>query len=163
MDADEVGMRALSIPHDRSLLMDYTATDTSDAAQGDYFVGWIEIADSAGHLMEGGGSFEEPMFHVQLNTNGAPFLGASSLGWPDGTVSPWLHPHEDYEIRVPVWEQNGIYDIAEVELELAANTRQPALVHWNQSTNICTSEDPYIEVATCELVPADANDLFSKR
>ena len=164
MDADEVGMRTLSIPHDRSLLMgDYTATvDTSDAAQGDYFVGWIEIADSAGHLMEGGGSFEEPMFHVQLNTNGAPFLGASSLGWPDGTVSPWLHPHEDYEIRVPVWEQNGIYDIAEVELELAANTRQPALVHWNQSTNICMSEDPYIEVATCELVPADANDLFSR-
>ena len=164
MDAEEVVSASLSLPEDRSLLMgDYAATiDTSQAIQGDYFAGWIEVADSAGHIMEDGGSFSAPMFHVQLNTNGAPSLGASSLVWPDGTVSPWLHPHEDYEIRVPVWEQNGIYDLAEVHLELAANTRQPALIQWNQSTNICSSQDPYVEVASCELVPADASDMFSR-
>ena len=164
IDAEEVVTASLSLPDDRSLLMgDYAATvDTSQAIQGDYFAGWIEVADSAGHIMEDGGSRSAPMFHVQLNTNGAPSLGASSLAWPDGAVSPWLHPHENYEIRVPVWEQNGIYDLAEVHVELAANTRQPALIQWNQSTDICSSQDPYIEVATCELVPADASDLFSR-
>jgi len=164
MEVDEVVHTTLEIPDDLSLLMgDYTAVvDTSMASEGDYFVGWLEIADSAGHVMESGGSFSEPMFHVQLNTNGAPSLGASSLAWPDGSETPWLHPNEAYEIRVPVWEQNGIFDLAEVALELAANTQHPAKIEWNQSTGICTSEDPYVEVASCELVPAEADDLFSR-
>ena len=58
------------------------------AEQGDYFVGWIEVADSAGHVMEGGGSMAEPMFHVQLNTNSAPSLSASYLGWANGGHHP---------------------------------------------------------------------------
>ena len=164
MDVDEVRVEALDMPDNLTLLMgDYRSTlDTSQANEGDYFVGWIEVADSAGHVMEGGGSFAEPMFHVQLNSNGAPSLGASSLSWPDGRVSPWLHPHETYEIRVPVWEPNGIFDLAEIHLDLATNTAQPAPIQWNQSNEICTSVDPYVEVVLCELVPADASDLFSR-
>ena len=52
-------MDELDLPENLTLLMgDYHATlDTSQASEGDYFVGWIEIADSAGHVMEGGGSF----------------------------------------------------------------------------------------------------------
>ena len=53
-----------------------TTIDTSKASQTDYFVGWVEIADSAGHIMADGGSVSQPMFNVQLNTNGAPSLGA---------------------------------------------------------------------------------------
>lgn len=164
LDAQEVIESHLVLPENLSTLMgEYTLdVDTSSAEQGDYFVGWIEIADSAGHVMEGGGSMSEPMFHVQLNTNGAPSLGASSLGWPGGEQSPWLHPHEWYEIRVPVWEQNGIYDLADIELKLAANTPNPATILWNQTTDVCTSLDPYVEIETCELVPADATDLFSR-
>ena len=114
-DANEAVLDELELPENLTLLMgNYHATiDTSQASEGDYFVGWIEIADSAGHVMEGGGSFTEPMFHVQLNANGAPSLGASSLGWSDGRITPWFHPYETYEIRVPVWEPNGIFDLAE--------------------------------------------------
>ena len=164
MDADEVQMKPLEQPENLSVLMgEYsTVVDSSAAEEGDYFVGWVEVADSAGHLMEGGGSLSEPMFHVQLNANGAPSLGASSLGWSDGVESPWFHPHEWYEIRVPVWEQNGIFDLAEIELQLAANTPNPAVIQWNQSTDICTSLDPYVELESCELVPAEADDLFSR-
>ncbi len=164
MDADEVVVEALDLPENLTLLLgDYHATlDTSQASEGDYFVGWIEVADSAGHVMEGGGSFAEPMFHVQLNSNGAPSLGASSLSWPDGRVSPWLHPQETYEIRVPVWEPNGIFDLAEIHLDLATNTAHPAPIQWNQSNGLCTSSDPYVEIESCELVPADASDLFSR-
>lgn len=164
VDANEVVVRDLELPENLTLLMgDYHATlDTSQASEGDYFVGWIEIADSAGHVMEGGGSFAEPMFHVQLNANGAPSLGASSLKWSDGRISPWFHPHESYEIRVPVWEPNGIFDLADIELDLATNTAHPAPIHWNQSTGLCTSSDPYVEVESCDLVPADATDLFSR-
>ena len=164
LDASEVQKTHLELPENLSTLMgEYSLTvDSSAAEQGDYFVGWVEVADSAGHLMEGGGSLAEPMFHVQLNANGAPSLGASSLGWPGGLESPWLHPHEWYEIRVPVWEQNGIFDLAEIELQLAANTLNPAVIQWNQSTDVCTSLDPYVEIESCELVPAEADDLFSR-
>jgi len=164
LDAEEVTKAQLELPTNlTNLLGEYRLTvDTSAAEEGDYFVGWVEVADSAGHLMEGGGSLSEPMFHVQLNANGAPSLGASSLGWPNGLESPWLHPHEWYEIRVPVWEQNGIFDLAEVELQLAANTPNPAVIQWNQSTDVCTSLDPYVEVESCKLVPAEADDLFSR-
>ena len=164
MDADEVVVRPLNLPENMTLLMGaYSTTiDTSKASQTDYFVGWLEIADSAGHIMADGGSVSQPMFNVQLNTNGAPSLGATSLGWADGLDTPWLHPEETYEIRVPVWEQNGIYDLSEISLELAANTAQPAAIHWNQTTGICASSNVYVEVEACDLVPADADDLFSR-
>ncbi|MGB1233298.1 MAG: hypothetical protein ACPHF0_03905, partial [Poseidonia sp.] len=164
MDADEVVVRPLTLPENLTLLMgEYSATvDTSQASQTDYFLGWLEIADSAGHIMEDGGSISQPMFNVQLNTNGAPSLGATSLGWNDGRESPWLHPQETYELRVPVWEQNGINDLSEIVLELAANTAQPAAIHWNQTTGVCESTNAYVEVESCGLVPADADDLFSR-
>ena len=164
MDADEVVVRPLTLPENLTLLMgEYSTTiDTSKASQADYFLGWLEIADSAGHIMADGGSISQPMFNVQLNTNGAPSLGATSLGWNDGQVSPWLHPQETYELRVPVWEQNGINDLSEIVLELAANTAQPAAIHWNQTTGVCESMNAYVEVESCDLVPADAEDLFSR-
>ena len=158
MDADEVVVRPLTLPENLtcSWVNIPTTIDTSKASQADYFLGWLEIADSAGHIMADGGSISQPMFNVQLNSNGAPSLGATSLGWNDGQVSPWLHPQETYELRVPVWEQNGINDLSEIVLELAANTAQPAAIHWNQTTGVCESMNAYVEVESCDLVPADA-------
>ena len=163
-DYGEEQRLSLTIPENLSNLMgSYTLDiDTSQANQGDYFLGWLEIADSAGHVMADGGSATTPMFHVQLNNNGAPSLGATSLGWPNGEQAPWFHPGEQNQIRVPVWEQNGIFDLAEIQLALAGNKVQSSTVAWNQSTNQCTSSDVYIEIASCSLVPTEADDLFSR-
>ena len=164
LDADEVVTQRLDQPTNLSMLMGtYTLNiDSSDASTGDYFLGWIEIADSAGHVMEGGGSLSDPMFHVQLNSNGAPSLGATTLGWPNGERNPWFHPGERNQIRVPVWEQNSIYDLAEIDLALASNTAQPSVISWNQSTQLCTSSHAYIELSYCALEPTEADDLFSR-
>jgi hypothetical protein len=164
LDAGEEVTKHLTHPTNMSMLMGtYTLNvDSSDASTGDFFIGWIEIADSAGHVMEGGGTLLDPMFHVQLNSNGAPSLGATSLGWPDGARNPWFHPGETNQIRVPVWEQNSIYDLAEIHLALASNTAQPSVVTWNQSTQSCTSSHAYIELSYCELEPTEADDLFSR-
>jgi len=102
------------------------------------------------------------MFYVQLNSNGAPSLGATSLGWPNGQSAPWFHPGEENQIRVPVWEQNGIFDLAEIELDLASNTAQSSVVTWNQTTENCQSSHAYIEISLCELVVMEAGDVFSR-
>ena len=163
-DYGEERRSALSLPANLTALMgDYgLSVDTSEASEGDYFLGWLEIADSAGHLMEDGGSPSSPMFHVQLNSNGAPSLGATSLGWPNGQSAPWFHPGEENQIRVPVWEQNGIFDLAEIELDLASNTAQSSVVTWNQTTENCQSSHAYIEISSCELVAMEAGDVFSR-
>jgi hypothetical protein len=163
-DAGEHVQHQLTFPSNMTNLMgEYTHdVDTSMASQGDFFLGWLEVADSAGHLMEGSGLISEPMFHVQLNSNGAPSLGASSLGWPNNEVEPWFHPHELNQIHVPVWEQNGIFDLQELHLELASNTVNPSMIVWNQTTNSCTSMEPYVEVESCSLQASEEGDLFSR-
>ena len=93
MDADEVKMSQLELPENLSTLMgEYRLSiDSSAAEQGDYFVGWVEIADSAGHIMEGGGSLAEPMFHVQLKRTALlplehrPWAGQEGLN-PHGSI-----------------------------------------------------------------------------
>ena len=82
MDANEVVVRSLTLPENLTLLMgDYSTTiDTSQAVEGDYFLGWIVVADSAGHIMEDGGSISQPMFNVQLNENGAPLARRYLVG-----------------------------------------------------------------------------------
>ena len=155
---------ALTLPSNLSNLMgEYTLTlDSSLASQGDYFLGWLVIADSAGYVMQGGGSPSNPMFHVQLNSNGAPSLGATTLGWPDGKRNPWFHPGEQNQIRVPVWEQNGIFDLEDIKLALASNAVQPSVVSWNKTTRSCTSSNVFIEIDSCALLPMDEADLFSR-
>jgi len=163
MDADETVAHPLSLP---STLEDVVGAygfrlDTSDVEHGDHFMGWLEVGDSAGHLMPDAGSFDTPLFHVQINNNGAPSLGASPMRWDGGTL-PWLHPGESHTISVPVWEQNGIFDLAEVDLALASNTPTPTVLSWNQSTGACTSSNVYIDVIECGLRADDADDLFSR-
>lgn len=163
MDYDEVRMNDLIQPEDLTPLMDdYSLIlDTSDGTFGDYFVGWLEVADSAGHLMAGSGSFASPLFHVQINDNGAPSLGASSIGWSQG-VNPWIHPGESTTIQVPIWEKNGIFDIAEINLSLASNTPFPTSISWNQSSGVCVSSHNFINIESCSLIPTEQDDLFSR-
>jgi hypothetical protein len=163
-DYGEQQMNSLTLPSNLSSLMgEYTLSiDSSMAAQGDYFLGWLVIADSAGYVMQGGGNPSNPMFHVQLNSNGAPSLGATTLGWPDGKQNPWFHPGEKNQISVPVWEQNGIFDLEEINLALASNTVHPSVVSWNKTTRSCTSSHVFIEIDSCALVSMDEDDLFSR-
>ena len=163
MDPDEVRIYELNQPQNLTPLMDVYSLilDTSDATLGDYFVGWLEVADSAGHLMAESGSYSSPLFHVQINDNGAPSLGAASVGWEQG-LNPWIHPGESNRIQVPIWEKNGIFDISEINLSLASNTPYPATVSWNQSSGICSSSHNYINIESCALIPTEEDDLFSR-
>ena len=163
MDLEEIHPLDLMQPENFTTLMgEYSLLlDTSDATLGDYFVGWLEVADSAGHLMADSGSYSTPLFHVQINDNGAPSLGAATVGWEQG-VNPWIHPGESTTISVPIWEKNGIFDLAEVHLSLASNTPTPATISWNQSTGICSSSHNFVNVDSCQLIPTEADDLFSR-
>ena len=68
MDLEEIHPLDLMQPENFTTLMgEYSLLlDTSDATLGDYFVGWLEVADSAGHLMADSGSYSTPLFHVQI-------------------------------------------------------------------------------------------------
>jgi len=163
MDEDEVLTLPLIHPADMNdVVGSYSLVlDTSEVQSSDHFIGWLEVADSAGHIMPLSGDFGEPLFHVQINTNGAPSLGATPMVWENGTL-PWLHPGETHTISIPVWEQNGIYDLAEIELALASNTPSPSLITWNQSLGTCTSSNVYLTVNSCGLRALDSADLFSR-
>lgn len=163
MDADEVSALSLDLPENMNDVVGlYELTlDTSNAQSSDHFIGWLDVADSAGHTMPLGGELNEPLFHVQINTNGAPSLGATPMTWATGSL-PWLHPGEVNTISVPVWEQNGIFDLAQVDLSLAANTPSPTLISWNQSLGTCTTPNNYVTVTSCELRAMDETDLFAR-
>ena len=163
MDIEELTTVALDHPDNMQDVVGlYELTlDTSATRSSDHFIGWLEVADSAGHLMPLSGDFNEPLFHVQINNNGAPSLGATPMTWPNGSL-PWLHPVEQHTISVPVWEQNGIFDLAQVELELAFNTPSPALITWNQSLGTCASTNVYVTVNSCGLRATDETDLFAR-
>lgn len=164
MSMDEIQVVDLTLPQNLSTLIgEYSLNmDTSEGEVGDYFVGWLEIGDSAGHRMADSGDINAPLFHVQLNENGAPSLGASSLAWPNGEDEPWIHPDELTTIQIPIWERNGIYDLSEIHLALAFNTPYPSVISWNQTTGQCTSSHAYIELASCDLLPLEESDLFSR-
>ncbi|MCH1541096.1 MAG: hypothetical protein L7S56_06685 [Candidatus Poseidonia sp.] len=160
---DETRIVNLELPSNLTVLIgDYTLdVDTSETTNGDYFLGWLEVADSAGNMMMNSGNSSSPLFHVQINTNGAPSLGATTLGW-DAGETPWIHPGEFNVIQVPVWEKNGIYDLAEIHLSLASNTPQPSTITWNQSLGGCESSHAYVEIESCDLIPIQEGDLFSR-
>ena len=164
MSSDELQTMDLTLPQNLSTLIgEYSLLlDTADAEVGDYFVGWLEVGDSAGHRMADSGDMSTPLFNVQINEDGAPSLGASTLAWPNGEEEPWIHPDEWNTIQIPIWERNGIYDLSEIHLALAFNTPYPSVISWNQSTDQCSSSHAYIELESCELLPLEENDLFSR-
>ena len=162
MQAEEVQVQPLHLPE---LLTSIQGTyslelDTSSAFSGSFFSGWLEVADPAGNMMPASGTFEEPLFNVQINNDGSPQLGSTPASWNIGD-SIWIHPGESNMLHLPLWDLNGISDISYIELDLAGNQNEPVLLKWNASTEQCTSLHIYLDIETCVFSPSQGNNLFS--
>ena len=162
MQAEEVKMQPLQLPANLSLVQGTYSLelDTSSAYSGSLFSGWLEVADPAGNMMLASGTFEEPLFNVQINTDGSPQLGSAPASWNIGE-SLWIHPGESNLLHLPLWDLNGISDISSIELNLAGNQNEPVLIQWNATTEQCTSLNIYLDITYCALIPSQENHLFS--
>lgn len=162
MDAEEVSMLPLEVPTNRTNVQGtyVHAFDSSSYPSGSMMLGWIEVADSAGNPMLNSGDLSTPLFNLQIDNDGAPQLGSNPPSWHiDGDV--WLHPGEDNMLSVPVWDMNGVSDIATVEIDLASNHNTPVLVQWNATTNLCMSNNVFFEIESCWIEPMSSEDVFS--
>ena len=159
---EEVKNSQLQIPENLILLQgDYGFDlDTSNADDGSYSVGWIEIADTAGNLLENSGSLESPLFNLQISSDGSPQLGYDSLSWNLGPET-WLHPGELISLEVPIWDKNGVTDINHIELDLSFNQPDDSTILWNRAGNSCESSTLYISIQSCRIESGTDENIFS--
>jgi hypothetical protein len=110
--SDEVQVDDLEKPNDLALLQGTYGynLDTSQAPDGSYSVGWLQIADTAGNLLINSGNSSSPLFHLQISNDGSPQLGYDPLDWGLGPDT-WLHPGELVTLEIPIWDKNGVTDI----------------------------------------------------
>ena len=162
MQSEEVQVRSLFVPEDRTPLQGtyVLELDTSEAYSGSYFVGWLDVADSAGNVMLNSGSFDSPLFNVQVNNDGSPQLGTSSAYWGHGD-SVWIHPGESNIMHLPLLDLNGISDITHIAVNLAGNQIDPVEFNWNSENQRCTSLNIFLDIESCTFQPADSGSLFS--
>ena len=162
MQAQEVEISPLHLPEYLTLVQGTYSLelDTSSAYTGSFFSGWLEVADPAGNMMSDSGTFEEPLFNVQINNDGSPQLGSTPASWNiDDSV--WIHPGESNQLHLSLWDLNGITDISSIELNLAGNQNEPVLIQWNSTSEQCTSPEIYLMIESCTFVPSQTNYLFS--
>ena len=162
MQEEEVQIQPLQLPEDLSLVQGTYSLglDTSSAFSGSFFSGWLEVADPAGNMMVGAGTFEQPLFNIQINNDGSPQLGSAPASWNIGD-SMWIHPGESNMLHLPLWDLNGISDISYIELDLAGNQNEPVVLKWNASTEQCISLDIYLDIESCAFRPSQSSNLFS--
>lgn len=162
MDEDEVVINDLIIPSDLTHLQaDYTLSlDTTLAPDGSFFSAWLEVADPAGNIMPNSGTFQQPLFNVQLRDDGAPSLGSTANDWGLGD-NVWIHPGESNLIEVSLWDSNGVSDISEINLALSGNTGDRVEIIWYGSNNTCYSAEIYIHLESCQMKPLDEGEVFS--
>ena len=162
MQTEEVQVQSLRLPELLSLIQGtyVLELDTSSAFSGSFFSGWLEIADPAGNMMLASGTFEQPLFNVQINNDGSPQLGSGPASWNIGD-STWIHPGESNMLHLPLWDLNGISDISHIELNLAGNQNEPVLLKWNATAEQCTSPHIFLEIESCDFLPSQENNLFS--
>ena len=162
MDESETVVKDLVLPTDLSHLQaDYTLVmDNSLAPDGSYFSAWLEIADPAGNVLINSGSYQEPLFNVQLRSDGAPSLGSNVNDWGLGE-NVWVHPGESNIIEVSIWDGNGVSDISEINLALSGNTLESVEIIWFGSNQTCYSSEIYLDIESCQLIPSDSSDVFS--
>ena len=162
MNENEVIVKDLILPDDLTHLQaDYTLDmDTSLAPDGSFFSGWLEIADPAGNSLENPGSYFEPLFHVQLRSDGAPSLGSISNDWGLGE-NVWIHPGESYVVEVSIWDNNGISDISNINLALSGNTFDSVEIIWSGESQTCYSSEIFLDIESCELIPLETSEVFS--
>lgn len=159
---DEVLSQPLHLPNDLASIQGiYTLElDTSEAFSGSYFMGWLDVADSAGNIMLNSGSMTTPLFNIQVNNDGSPQLGTSPASWGHGD-SVWLHPGEANVLHLPLLDLNGITDIAHIELDLAGNQNDPVVLKWDSENEQCMSLNMFLDIESCEFIPSDEGTLFS--
>ena len=159
---EEVQMSHLDIPENLTFLQGNYGFDfdTSSADDGSYIVGWIEIADTAGNMLENSGSFESPLFNLQISSDGSPQLGYESLSWNLGPEA-WLHPGELVTLEIPVWDMNGVTDINKIDLDLSFNQPDDSTISWSREGNYCESTTLYISVQSCRIDSDSEQNLFS--
>ena len=134
--------------------------DSSNAPDGGYVRGWIEVADSAGNVLADSGNISHPLFNLLISSDGSPQLGYSELAWDYGYL-PWLHPGEDITLTIPVWDKNGITDITDIEVDLSVNQPDSSSIFWNRQTGVCTSSTLYIQINECRMVGDSGSGLFT--
>ena len=148
IEQNEVQTRALEKPSDMlSTIGEFTLTmDTSQAPDGEYVQGWLNVADGAGNQMIEGGSITTPLFNIQIRSDGTPALGTEyELMWGqygDG----WLHPGESQLLQIPLWDRNGVTDIASIELDIGSTDLDSAIIYWFAEDNQCYSNHVYVDV-----------------
>ena len=162
MDFSEVTVHPLNLPDNRTntqgrYVYDF---DSSSYQTGSMLRGWLDVADVAGNPMLASGSFDAPLFNIQINNDGAPQLGATPASWESEGYN-WLHPGESNSLKVPVWDLNGITDLETIEIDLASNHLNPVTILWNATTDICSTNEMFLEVESCTLTPIDPSAVFS--
>ena len=161
IDNDEIMTEDLELPQDLSSLQGiyHYDLDTSGANDGAYVRGWLEVADSAGNLMQSSGNVTDPLFNLLVSSDGSPQLGYSNLAWEYGFI-PWLHPGENISVEIPVWDKNGITDITHIEFDLSANQPDSSTFTWSRLDETCVSSTLYLQVISCSMEASFSDDLF---
>lgn len=164
MQYSETSIHELTQPASLNALSGFYTFDVNirQATNGDFFIGWIDVADSAGHRLAEGGDFQSPMFFVQINDDEAPSLGTTAMKWAHSSGEVWLHPGEIYELTVPLYERGGISDIREIQLDLSSNAVQSSTILYNSTTQQCTSLNNYLEIDSCSLLTEGSDDYFAR-
>ncbi len=162
MQIEEVHISDMNLPSDLTLLQGIYShrLDTSSASDGSFSIGWIEVADSASNLLVDSGSFDNPLFHILISSDGSPQLGYDELSWNLGPDT-WLHPGELITLEIPVWDKNGVTDITNVEFDLSSNQLDESSIFWNRSDNKCTASTLYINIQNCTIESNIDDSIFS--
>jgi hypothetical protein len=140
----------LELPSDISQLQgDYfLQMDLDGSTEGDFVRGWIEIADPAGLLMDGGGSEAEPMFTIKLAVDGAPAIIQDEITWSDGEHL-WLHPSTEYTLSIPILEPNGHGDLERLVVDLATGEGNYLGITWDSRAQTCESSEVMMTIIDC--------------
>ena len=124
--------------------------DTQGASEGDFITGWIEVADPAGHLLDGG-SAADPLFTVRMGDDGAPLIGEEGLGWALGD-SDWLHPGDLQILHIPLHDENGYGDISEVIVDMASDSNENLTITWRPVEETCESSSTAMNIESCSVL-----------
>jgi len=156
IDMDEYNSVQLLIPDNLSMpqgIYHYTFDD-SNAPLGSIVSGYLVGSDTAGNVLIGGGSHlvDEQLFTYQIAYDGPPVINPQGSSWAGETDYNWLHPDKIYEAEFEFTEQNGLSDVAEINLQLSSNNpSEPLLVTWTPGSSQCDIQSIHITVYSCDL------------
>ena len=127
-----------------------TLIDLSESEIGDSFSGWLEIFDPAGHSLVGSGSENQPLFIIQLGPDGSPSLVEGGI--ESTNLDSWLHPGQNYSLKIPIHDVNGYGDIHQIRVDMSAESNENMTIIWSHQ-NGCISSQPTIILIDCIIDP----------